>query len=96
MPALNAVAAQFGPKALAVIGMNTDKELSDAQFVVDKLGLTYVSLRSGDLYKKFGVSGFPTLFVLDAKGRVQDIHVGYSPDLSVKLAATVERLLGRK
>ena len=96
MPKLNDLARQYGDKTLAVIGMNTDAELSDAQFVVDKLGLTYPSLRSGELYKKYGVGGFPTLFVLDAKGVVRDIQIGYSPDLRLKLTATVERLLARK
>ncbi len=94
MPRLSDLAREFPDKALAVIGMNTDAELSDAQFVVDKLGLAYPSLRSGELYKKYGVSGFPTLFVLDAKGAVRDIHVGYSPDLKEKLSRAIRNAIG--
>ncbi len=94
MPSLNALAQEFGTKALAVIGMNTDKELADARFVVEKLGLGYLNLRSGDLYKKYGVSGFPTLFVLDGTGRIRDIHVGYSRDIGEKLARSVRNAIG--
>jgi hypothetical protein len=46
--------------------------------------------------KTYRVQGFPTLYVIDAKGVIRDIHVGYSPDLGVKLTATVERLLAGK
>ena len=95
MPKLNDLAREYGDKTLAVIGMNTDAELSDAQFVVDKLGLTYPSLRSGELYKKYGVGGFPTLFVLDARGRVRDIEVGYSPDMKEKLSRAIGAAIGK-
>jgi peroxiredoxin len=94
MPQLNTLARQYSDKHVVVLGMNIDKELADAQFVVDKLGLSYVSLRCGDTYKKYGVSGFPTLFVIDGKGRVSDIHVGYSPDLEQKLERSIRRAIG--
>jgi thioredoxin-related protein len=94
MPTLNVLERQFGAKALAVIGMNNDKDIADARFVVGKLGLEYLNLRSGDLYKKYGVSGFPTLFVVDGKGRIHDIHVGYSPDLKEKLSRSVRNAIG--
>jgi peroxiredoxin len=94
MPTLNAVAAQFGPGVLAVIGMNTDKELSDIQFVTEKLGLTYTMLRCGDVYEKYRVSGFPTLFVLDGRGRIRDMHVGYSPDMKQKLERAIRNAIG--
>jgi len=96
MPQLNELAWEYRGKPLAVIGMNTDKDTTDARFVVDKLGLGYTNVLARGEDKEYRVQGFPTLYVIDAKGVIRDIHVGYSPDLGAKLAATVERLLAGK
>jgi thiol-disulfide isomerase/thioredoxin len=96
MPQLNELAQKYQGKPVAVIGMNTDKDTADARFVVSKLRLGYTNVLARGEDKQYRVQGFPTLYVIDAKGVVRDIHVGYSPDLGVKLAATVERLLAGK
>ena len=96
MPQLNELAQKYQGKPVAVIGMNTDKDTADARFVVNKLRLGYTNVLARGEDKKYRVQGFPTHYVIDAKGVVRDIHVGYSPDLGVKLAATVEKLLAGK
>ena len=40
--------------------------------------LDYPVLRSDDLPGKYGVSGFPTLVIIDQSSKVADVHVGYS------------------
>ena len=57
--------------------------------------LDYSVLRSQDLPGKYGVTGFPTLVIIDPAGKVVDIHEGYSPQLYEEVTATIDRLLER-
>lgn len=44
----------------------------------------------------FGVDGYPTLFVLDAKGMIQAIHVGFDPQIRETLGGEIDALLEGK
>lgn len=96
MPKLNALAERFRGKPVAVLGMNTDDSIAAAREVLERMKITYPSLKAKDVYKQYGVTGFPTLFVIDKKGVVRRVHVGYSKDMEETLAATVEQLLSGK
>jgi thiol-disulfide isomerase/thioredoxin len=93
MPSLNALAEAYKDKPVAVIGMNIDDSLSDARFVVQKLRLGYTNLQAKGIPEKYGVTGYPTLFVIGPDGIIRDIHVGYAPDLREKLEPVIESLL---
>ncbi|MEZ6143836.1 MAG: redoxin domain-containing protein [Planctomycetaceae bacterium] len=93
MPQINQVADAFSDQPVTVLGMNTDQELEDARFVVEKMGLNYNNLQATGIPEKYGVTGFPTLVILDQQGTIRDIHVGYADDLFDQISATVERLL---
>jgi thiol-disulfide isomerase/thioredoxin len=96
MPQVKRIASHYHGRPVAVFGMNNDQKEDDARFVVKEMNLEYPVLRSLDLPKKYGVKGFPTLVVIDQKGNVADIHIGYSPQLFEEVAAVVDRLLGAK
>lgn len=46
-------------------------------------------------FENYGVSGIPTVFILDKTGKVVDMHVGYSPQSFKEFRAKVEELLGK-
>ena len=94
MPDLNELAQKYARRHVEIIGMNTDESLADAKYVVDKLHISYLNLRCGDVYKKYGVSGFPTVIVVNGKGKIADIHVGFSPDMKRKLERSIRRAFG--
>ena len=71
---------------MRVLGLNIDKDPADARFVVKKLTLSYPTLRALGIPKLYGVTGYPTLFLIDQKGIVRDVHIGYSPNIGRKLA----------
>jgi protein-disulfide isomerase-like protein with CxxC motif len=74
--------------------MNTDSNLDDAKFVAEAMKLKYPSISiDRELPQKYGVSGFPTMLVIDQAGTVRDMHVGYSPTLREDLNASIDRLL---
>lgn len=96
MPQINQIARRFRDKPVAVIGMNTDRKVEDAKFVVEKMGLEYANVKAEGLPKKFKVRGFPTLVVVDQKGIVREFHVGYSPTLAAELTDAINGLLAER
>jgi thiol-disulfide isomerase/thioredoxin len=96
MPQMKQIAAHFDGKPVAVLGMNTDREEADAKFVIDAMQLNYNTLKATGLPEKYKVKGFPTLVILDRKGVVRDVHVGYSPTLRKAVVESVEKLLAEK
>ena len=96
MPQVKKVAKHYQGRPVAVFGMNNDRKEEDAKFVVEKMALEYPVLRSDELPGKYGVSGFPTLVIIDQQGKVADVHIGYSDHLFEDVTATVDRLLGSK
>ncbi|HTQ39408.1 MAG TPA: TlpA disulfide reductase family protein, partial [Pirellulales bacterium] len=93
MPALKKVAEHYAGQPVAVLGMNTDHDLDDAKFVVDKLGLNYTNLKAEGLPEKFKVHGFPTLIMIDQAGKIRGVHVGWSPTLEHDLVKKIDGLL---
>jgi thiol-disulfide isomerase/thioredoxin len=93
MPQVAQVAEEFRGEPVAVLGMNTDGKEEDAKFVVDKMGLRYPVLKAAGLPAKYHVQGFPTLIIIDGKGTVRDIHVGYSATLHDEVSETIRKLL---
>jgi thiol-disulfide isomerase/thioredoxin len=96
MPHLNDLAQEYRDRPVDVIGMNIDRDTADARFVVDKLHLGYTNVLARDEYKKYQAQGFPTVYLVDRRGIIRDILVGYSPDVGAKLRAAVDRLLAVK
>jgi thiol-disulfide isomerase/thioredoxin len=93
MPQMKQVAAHYQGRPVAVLGMNTDRKQEDAQFVIDKLKLNYLNLKAEGLPEKYGVTGFPTLILIDREGIVRDVHIGYSANLAEKLTTSIDELL---
>jgi thiol-disulfide isomerase/thioredoxin len=93
MPQVKRLAGDFRDKPVAVLGMNTDRDLDDAWFVVKELGLDYPQVQATDIPEKFGVQGFPTLIIIDPRGNVRHVDVGYSPDLYEKVSKKIQGLL---
>jgi peroxiredoxin len=96
MPQMNQLADDFAGKPVAIFGMNTDRKEEDAKFVIEKMALKYPTLKGEGMPEKFGVQGFPTLIVIDQRGRVHDIHVGYTPTLREDLGKQIRDLLNNK
>jgi thiol-disulfide isomerase/thioredoxin len=48
---------------------------------------------SATVGQAFDVEAFPTLLVVDRKGIIRSVHVGYSPDIAAILTAEIDDLL---
>ena len=96
MPQVNRLAHDFQDRPVAFLGMNTDRQSSDAELVVKLMDLGYPVLKAEGLPKKYGVQGFPTMIIIDQEGVIRDVHVGYTPTLYHDVAEIVQGLLNNK
>ena len=57
--------------------------------------MTYyeVLLSGKDLIKEYHVSGFPTLFLIDATGKILHVQVGYSKEIESDLEELIKKHL---
>ena len=93
MPQVKQLASDFKDQPVAILGMNTDRDLADAKFVVKELALDYPQVQATGIPEQFSVQGFPTLIIIDSQGVIRDIHLGYSPDLHEKVSKKIRSLL---
>jgi|SRR5580704_5404602 thiol-disulfide isomerase/thioredoxin len=96
IPQMKQLEEDFRDQPVTFLGMNTDRNEADAKFVIDKMGLTYTTLKAKGLPEKYGVRGFPTLVIIDKEGKIQDLYVGYSHELRQEVGDIVRGLLAKK
>jgi len=94
-PQIKKLAEYYQDQPVAVLGMNVDKEDSNAVFMIEKMGLNYLNLKAGAIAKDYGINGYPHLLIIDQKGVIRDKHIGYAPDLFDQVIKSVDALLHR-
>lgn len=95
MPELQKVYEEFDGKQVAIIGVNQQEEHEEIQKVIDEQGFQFLQLldSDGSVGDAYEVSGIPQTVVIDTKGIVQAVHVGYSPRIRSLLTDQINRLL---
>lgn len=93
-PELSKLQAKYAAQGLSVVGITTDAKADAAEFAArTSIGFSVVADASGRTTEAYGVSALPTLYVLDKKGVVRDVTIGYAPDNAAKVDALVQKLL---
>ena len=94
IPKLDALQAQFGVQGLSVLGVSTEDTQDVSQFVQNMAMRYGVAVdRHGQTTRGYGVVSLPTMVVIDKRGVVRDVSVGYDPSGDARLEATVRTLL---
>lgn len=81
MPSMQKIHETFKDKPVAIIGVNTWERKADAgpKYMKEK-NYTYLCLLKGDdLAKSYGISGIPTMILIDPEGKIISATVGYDP-----------------
>jgi hypothetical protein len=60
---------------------------------MDHMQIKYATLKNEGINEDYGVTGYPTLVVIDTEGVVRRYHSGYSPTLGEELLAEIKTLL---
>lgn len=85
MPHLQKLQEEFKDQPLVIYGLNSDYGLSDEKLAawMAKRNFTFGTLRlvgGGTTFQDFGVGGIPHTVLIDKKGVVQDVMVGFMGD----------------
>lgn len=92
-PHLNSLKDRFGAQGLTVVGITTDDAERAAVFS-EKHQMRYpiVVDKDGDTSRAYGVTALPTMLLVDKKGVIRDVFVGYDPT-SDRIEVAVKKLL---
>jgi peroxiredoxin len=78
MPGFERLHREFGPKGLAILGVNVREGTGVVRRHADELRLTFplVLDPSGDIGTRYGVVGVPTTFLIGRDGRAVALAIG--------------------
>lgn len=98
MPSVQKVSKAYEKKGVVVIGVNAweqDPRLAVAYMKQQKYD--YHLVLGGDaVAANYHVEGIPTLVIINDKGTVAEVHVGYDPNLQKKLSVSLDRLIAAR
>jgi peroxiredoxin len=96
MPEIEKIHQEFAGQSVMVIGVNQRDDAEAAQEAVESKAITFIQIldTDGSVGDAFGVTGIPQTVLIDAEGRIQRIHQGYSGVMAQELTADIEKLLG--
>lgn len=94
-PFLNSLHKDFADKGLQVIAVNMDENSSDVQAFLAKYpaGFSVAADASQQCAKNFEVNAMPSSYLIDGKGVIKHVHLGFRAGEAEQLRAVVEQLL---
>ncbi len=100
LPKLQKLYEAYKDKGLIVLGINEDgpRSLSKVEPFANSLGLTFPILldENREVVRKYQVSGFPTMIIIDRNKKIVNTIIGYRPGDEKKLKVQIEALLKEK
>jgi len=96
LPFLDRLASELGPQGLSVYGVAFDEDRAAVERFLEHTPVSFEILwdKGGTaLSEKLEVTRLPTTIVLDRRGVVRDVHLGFDRDEGRKIEATVRELL---
>jgi thiol-disulfide isomerase/thioredoxin len=101
LPFLQKLYERYQKDGLGILAVNTDyrkEKVAELLKYIEKSGFTFPVLkdRFQALQRRYGVESFPTMFILDEKGTIKVIRVGYNEEKMPFPLADVQRRLGVK
>jgi len=94
-PFLNTLEHDLHDKGLEVVGVNVDENINDAGTFLKNHPASFVvgSDTQGVCPKTFGVMGMPSSYLIDRKGVVRLVHIGFREEERKELRRIIEALL---
>ena len=95
LPALNSLNEQFAEQPVQFLAISIDVVEEDAWDFLKRYSVDYpvVIDTEGDIARMFAVDGMPSGYLLDAEGRVREIHIGFKRGDELKLAESIKKML---
>ena len=94
-PTLNGLDHDYRDRGLQIVGVNVDEDINDARAFLSQHAASFAvgADPQGSCPRAFGVKGMPSTYLLDRKGVVRLIHVGFRSGDTDELRHQIEALL---
>ena len=94
-PFLNHLNHEFKERGLQVIGINLDEKPADAQDFLSQYPADFMvaSGANQQCAMDFGVKAMPSSYLVDRKGRIRHIHLGFKAGEAEELTTLIDQLL---
>ncbi len=82
LPFLDRLSSELGPEGLAVTGVSFDEDRAAVQRFLEHTPVSFQILwdkGGGALAERLEITRLPTTLVLDRRGVVRDVHLGFDP-----------------
>jgi thiol-disulfide isomerase/thioredoxin len=97
VPKLGALQARYGAQGLDVLGVSTE-DAQDVAVFAQHMDVRYAIAvdKHAQTTRSYGVVSLPTLVVIDKRGIVRDVAVGYDSSEDARLDSSVRSLLAER
>ncbi len=96
LPFLDRLSSQYAPDGLSVYGVSFDEDRAALERFLERTPVSFGVLwdkGGSSLSEKLEITRLPTTLVVDRRGVVRDVHLGFDRAEEPKIEATVKRLL---
>lgn len=95
MPALDAMYRRNRSRGFEVVGVNKDVSSADAERFLKRVNVTFPLVRDAEdaAARAFGVKAMPSGYLVDRKGVVRKVHLGFTTETAAALETEIEALL---
>lgn len=94
VPHLNELQKKFKDKNFKLISINSYDSKEDISRFCNKHKIDYMVLVNGKrVAKEYGVSGFPTFFIIDKSGKIIYSHIGHDASKQLEIEQVINNAL---
>lgn len=95
LPLLNALHERYTRAGFTVIGINIDQDIDKARAMTNTLGIKFPILFDPDnaVSKSWGLSAMPTTVIIDRRGVIRRVFLGYQPGYEKTYETDIRDLL---
>ncbi len=97
-PFMNNLSRDLKAQGLEVIGVNLDENLEESKQFLEQQPADFIIASDPDQHcaKQFGLKAMPTSYLIDKKGMVRHVHIGFRPGEALEFRALAEQLLAEQ
>lgn len=95
LPMLNELRKELRSKGFEVIAVNLDENKKDAKAFLKQFPVSYPVLLDpeGKVPQKYDLPGMPTSYLIDRKGKIRKVHIGFKKQDISKIRKEIMSLL---
>ena len=95
MPFLNELHEQFSSKGLEIVGIDVDDDKTDGLKFLEKVPVVFSTVTNPDAQcaAAFGVQTMPSSYLIDRKGKLRYIELGFFSENKNDIRQKIEKLL---